>query len=90
MQKKGPPYHVVAHQQSRYDSTLKGLLILGGLLVLGGSYEISEIDISLLWSEEGVNGANSLVLSLSLHWIRFTSPSLEPSSAYSLPFRSAS
>ena len=64
MQKKGPPYHFVAHQQSRYDSTLKGLLILGGLLVLGGSYEISEIDISLLWSEEGVNGARDFLLGL--------------------------
>lgn len=64
MQKKVPSYPFIVHQESRYDSTLKGLLILGALLILGGSYEISEIDISLLWSEEGASGAKDFLLGL--------------------------
>jgi len=64
MQSNGPTSRFVAPRQSRYDSTLKGLLILGGLFILGGSYEISEIDFSLLLGKEGVAAAQDFLRGL--------------------------
>lgn len=64
MQNRGTPGRFLAPRQSRYDSILKGLLILGGLFIVGGSYEISEIDPSLLWGEEGAAAARDFLLGL--------------------------
>jgi len=61
---KVSPFHYTASRQSRYDSLLRGLLFVGIIFVLGGSYQLSEIDIPLLWSEEGLNGAREFLTGL--------------------------
>jgi len=47
----------VALRQSKYDSLLKGLVFVGIILVLGGSYNLSEVDIPLLWSDNGLHAS---------------------------------
>jgi len=58
------PSQCVSLQQSRYDSLLRGLFFVGIALVLGGSYKLSEVDLSLLWSEDGLAAARDFLSGL--------------------------
>lgn len=58
------PSQCASLQQSRYDSLLRGLFFVGIALVLGGSYKLSEVDLSLLWSEDGLAAARDFLSGL--------------------------
>jgi len=58
------PSQCASLQQSRYDSLLRGLFFVGIALVLGGSYKLSEVDLSLLWSEDGLTAARDFLSGL--------------------------
>jgi len=63
-QRKVSPSQCASLQQSRYDSLLRGLFFVGIALVLGGSYKLSEVDLSLLWSEDGLAAARDFLSGL--------------------------
>ncbi|MDX8403572.1 MAG: phosphonate ABC transporter, permease protein PhnE [Mariprofundaceae bacterium] len=73
------PLHAVAHQ-SKYKSLLKGLIFVGIVLVLGGSYKLSEVNIPLLWSEEGLNASVGFLAGLipPAHSSEFLSFAIKP------------
>jgi phosphonate transport system permease protein len=77
---KASPYHCTVSRQSKYDSILRGLLFVGIIFFLGGSYNISEIDIPLLWSEDGLNGARDFLTGLipPAHSSEFLSFAIKP------------
>ncbi|MDQ6982884.1 MAG: phosphonate ABC transporter, permease protein PhnE [Mariprofundus sp.] len=54
----------VALRQSKYESLLKGAVFVGIILVLGGSYKLSEIDLPLLWSEDGLHASADFLTGL--------------------------
>jgi len=58
------PSQCASLQQSRYDSLLRGLFFVGIALLLGGSYKLSEVDLSLLWSEDGLAAAGNFLSGL--------------------------
>ncbi len=77
---KASPYHCTVSRQSKYDSILRGLLFVGIIFFLGGSYNISEIDIPLLWSEDGLSGARDFLTGLipPAHSSEFLSFAIKP------------
>jgi len=54
----------VALRQSKYESLLKGVVLVGVILVLGGSYQLSEVDLPLLWSADGLHASADFLTGL--------------------------
>lgn len=59
--KKGLNSRSVAAHPSRYSSTLQGIILLIVFLILQQSYRLSEIDIPLLWSREGIKATREFL-----------------------------
>ncbi len=72
------PY--AAPRQSRYESLLRGLFYIVIILLLSGSYKLSEIDFTLLWSEDGINAATDFLSGLipPAHSREFLSFAIKP------------